>query len=120
MQALSPENFLCNRDTSLLPGIILGTEISTMKYFFITALIVSASAAPTAVPYVLHEKRQSDDLKWAPSDIKIDSRTVFPLSIGLTQRNLDKGHDYLMDVSDPNSPNYGKHWTPKEVGLLGS
>jgi tripeptidyl-peptidase-1 len=80
-----------------------------MKYFFITELIASASAAPTAVPSVLHEKRQSDDLKWAPSDIKVDSRTVFPLSIGLTQRNWDKGRDYLMDVSDPTSPNYGKH-----------
>jgi tripeptidyl-peptidase-1 len=100
-------------------GVILGNEISSMKYFFITALIVLASAAPTAIPYVLHEKRQSDDLKWAPSNIKVDSRTVFPLSIGLTQRNLDKGHDYLMAVSDPTSPNYGKHWTPMEVGLLG-
>ncbi|KAL9078122.1 MAG: hypothetical protein Q9157_002949 [Trypethelium eluteriae] len=38
-----------------------------------------------------------------------------PISIGLTQSNLDKGQDYLMDVSDPESINYGKHWTAQQI-----
>jgi len=34
---------------------------------------------------------------------------------GLKQQNIHKGHDFLMDVSDPTSPNYGNHWTPEQV-----
>jgi tripeptidyl-peptidase-1 len=37
------------------------------------------------------------------------------MRIALTQSNLDKAHEYLMDVSHPGSPNYGKHWTAQEV-----
>lgn len=37
------------------------------------------------------------------------------MRIGLTQSNLDNAHNHLMDVSNPDSPNYGKHWTPEEV-----
>ena len=38
-----------------------------------------------------------------------------PVRIGLTGTNLERGHEFLLDISDPFSPNYGKHWTPKEV-----
>ena len=37
------------------------------------------------------------------------------MRIGLTQTNLEKGHDYLMEVSDPASPKYGKYWTAEKV-----
>lgn len=36
------------------------------------------------------------------------------MRIGLTQAKLDT-HKYLMDVSKPHSPNYGKHWSPQEA-----
>lgn len=40
---------------------------------------------------------------------------VVPMRFHLTQRNLENAHDFLMDVADPHSPNFGKHWTSKEV-----
>jgi len=45
-------------------------------------------------------------------EIKLNGRNAIPLSISLTQRNLEKGHDFLMDVSDPTTPNHEQHWTP--------
>ncbi|MCJ1325415.1 hypothetical protein MMC10_002078 [Thelotrema lepadinum] len=38
-----------------------------------------------------------------------------PVRIGLSGSNLERGYEYLMDVADPASPNYGRHWTPEEV-----
>jgi len=37
------------------------------------------------------------------------------MRIALTQRNLDKGHQWLMDVSHPNSEKYGQHWSADDV-----
>jgi tripeptidyl-peptidase-1 len=48
--------------------------------------------------------------------MNFDRSSVLPtISIGLTQQNLEFGEQFLMDVSDPSSENYGKHWSPKEV-----
>ena len=73
-------------------------------------------AAPAS--YVRHEQRdvQHDHL-WekrekAPADVRM------PVRIALTQRNLESGHDMLMDVADPASPNYGKHWSAAEVAAM--
>lgn len=41
--------------------------------------------------------------------------SVLPMRIALTQGSLDKGYDHLMDVSHPESANFGKHWTAKQV-----
>ena len=46
---------------------------------------------------------------------RLSPRTLLPVRIGLAQNNLDKAHEYLMDVSHPNSPNYGKHWLSQQV-----
>lgn len=37
------------------------------------------------------------------------------MRFALAQSNLDKADDFLMDVSHPESPNFGKHWTAKQV-----
>ena len=37
------------------------------------------------------------------------------MRIVIEPRNIERGHKYLMDISDPTSPNFGKHWTPKKV-----
>ncbi len=52
--------------------------------------------------------------RWAKRD-KLRSTTMMPMRIGLKQFNLEAGHDRLMELSDKNSPNYGKHMTPEEV-----
>lgn len=45
----------------------------------------------------------------------IPSHHVLPMRFALTQSNLDKADAFLMDVSHPDSPNFGKHWTAKQV-----
>ncbi|KAH6642332.1 peptidase S8/S53 domain-containing protein [Boeremia exigua] len=64
--------------------------------------------------HVIHEKRDALPVAWikqsrAPKD------TVLPVRIGLTQRNLEHSDRYLDDISDPDSPNFGKHWTAEQV-----
>ncbi len=41
--------------------------------------------------------------------------TVVPFRIALAQNNLHKAEEYLLDVSHPESPNFGKHWNAKQV-----
>ncbi|KAH8689320.1 peptidase S8/S53 domain-containing protein [Talaromyces proteolyticus] len=62
----------------------------------------------------VHEKRsisstQLFDMNPIPKD------SMLQLRIGLTQSNLDRGYDYLIDVADPSSKNYSKHWTVDQV-----
>lgn len=38
------------------------------------------------------------------------------MRVALTQSNMDEGYGWLEEVSHPNSPKYGQHWTAKEVG----
>ena len=74
------------------------------------------AALPAHTPYVVHEKRSTQTEKWSRrSDIKLNRDAVIPMSFGLTQRNLENGYDFLMDVSHPESKNYGKHWTMEKV-----
>jgi tripeptidyl-peptidase-1 len=80
-------------------------------------LAAMISAAPAPIPYTVHEKRDvsASSSHWQRRDVKLDRRTTIPMSIALTQRNLENGHDFLMDVSNPKSVNYGKHWSPEKV-----
>jgi len=63
------------------------------------ALALVGTAQGVAVPnsHVVHEKREAPQSKWVKRE-KISSSYVLPMRIGLKQRNLDKGHDFLMDV----------------------
>ncbi len=82
---------------------------------FVVGLVVLVTAAPTSHFYEVHEKREFTNPVWVPRDIKLSKRAAIPISIGLRQQNLQNGHDFLMDVSDPESPNYSSHWTPEKV-----
>jgi tripeptidyl-peptidase-1 len=37
------------------------------------------------------------------------------MRIGLFGDNMDMGHGLLMDISDPDSKNYGKYYSAEEV-----
>jgi tripeptidyl-peptidase-1 len=63
---------------------------------------------------VAHETKGTTSQGWKRKD-RIQKDTILPVRIGLAQSNLEKGHSFLMDVSDPRSPNYGKHWAAKKV-----
>ncbi|KAF8302073.1 subtilisin-like protein [Clavulina sp. PMI_390] len=43
---------------------------------------------------------------------------VIPVRINLIQNNIDEAHGRLMDISHPESSNYGQHLTPEEVAEL--
>ena len=79
------------------------------------ALLIEATFASVPQSHVIrHEKRTFSPDAWtrksaAPQD------TIVPLRITLASRNEDIGHEHLMDISDPTSPNFGKHWTPQQV-----
>jgi tripeptidyl-peptidase-1 len=81
----------------------------------IGSLLAQASAAPAPGPYVVHERRDAQTTKWSRSNVKLPRDVIVPMSIGLTQRNLEDGYEFLMEVSHPESPNYGKHWSPQKV-----
>ena len=77
------------------------------------ALAVGATATPFA-PHVVHERRSAAPHGWTKRS-QVPSNAVLPMRIALKQNNLDRGYEYLDDVSHPASPNYGKHWSAKQI-----
>lgn len=61
------------------------------------AIAVLSDAAPAPIKHVLHEKRERHALDWVKAD-RVEADAVLPIRIGLTQNNLDKGYEYLMEV----------------------
>ncbi|KAK4903467.1 hypothetical protein LTR27_000398 [Elasticomyces elasticus] len=80
----------------------------------ITAFAGLTSAFPTAEPHVLHEKRDHAPVAWK-HHTRAERSTILPVRIGLKQRNLEHAARYIQDVSDPKSPNFGKHWSSEKV-----
>lgn len=78
------------------------------------AFAALAATTPTGNTHSLHEKRADIPPGWEKLDA-LDRRAGLPLRIGIAQSNLDKGWEWLNDVSHPSSPNYSKHWTPEQV-----
>ncbi|KUI73074.1 Aorsin [Cytospora mali] len=40
---------------------------------------------------------------------------MVPVRVGLSQQNLHRAEEFIRDVAYPESPNYGKHWSPEKV-----
>lgn len=87
-----------------------------------TSLVLGTSAGPVPpskrqVPatHVLHERHQPHHTAHWSKRSKVPSSALLPVRIGLTQGNLDAGHDRLLAILDTNSEHYGKHMTPEEV-----
>ena len=66
---------------------------------------LSCSAAPTD-NFVLHEKRDVTPHQWTKRN-RAHPADILPVRIGLVQSNLHKAEEYILDVSDPYSPNFG-------------
>lgn len=89
------------------------------KLSLFAALLGVALAAPShessrRSPLVLHETRAFEPLDWVPLG-RLDSNKVIPMRFGLAQQNLHRVEEMLMEVSHPESPSYGKHYTPAEI-----
>ena len=87
-----------------------------MFIFFIaiTFFVSTAIGVPAELRHVLHEKRATPPAGWTRGE-RLDGQRILPLRIALTQSNLDKIEEYLLDVSHPTSERFGKHWTPARV-----
>lgn len=86
-----------------------------MQGFVLTALLFASSLAFPTSNHVVHERRAipHDDQRK-----RLDPDAIIPIRIALRQSNLHLGHDQLMDVSHPSSPNYGKHLSAEDVHNL--
>jgi tripeptidyl-peptidase-1 len=74
----------------------------TMQLLSIAAIVGSLllSVQAAAVPnhgLAVHERRNAPHREWIKRD-RISARTILPVRIGLKQQNLEKGHEFLMDV----------------------
>lgn len=71
-----------------------------MLYSQLTAMALLAgiaSAVPAPNTHVLHEKRHAPDSLWSKA-ARVDGKTYLPMRIALTQTNLEKGDDFLLEV----------------------
>lgn len=81
----------------------------------ITNLLVYGSlASPLTQHHAVHERRSTHPAGWTRRSA-IDNRAILPMRIALAQSNLERGHEWLMQVSHPGSEKYGQHWSAKEV-----
>jgi len=78
------------------------------------SLAFCVAAVPSGSPSVVHESRSHVPRGWVPVR-RAEPSMILPFRIGLAQPNLENIEAFLMDVSHPDSPNYGKHWTPARV-----
>ncbi|GKZ19826.1 tripeptidyl-peptidase sed1 [Aspergillus brasiliensis] len=76
--------------------------------------VTAALASPAPPNHVVHERREALPSVWV-EESRLDKRALLPMRIGLTQSNLDRGHDLLMDMSHPQSSRYGQHLSSEEV-----
>ncbi|KAI1298791.1 subtilisin-like protein [Xylaria venustula] len=65
--------------------------------------------------HAIHERHAPHWAHQWTKKAKVPARAVLPMRIGLRQSNLEAGHEKLMDISNPASPNYGKHMSAQEV-----
>lgn len=84
----------------------------------LSLLLAYAIAAPAPTSHVLHEKRSAEGTAAWLKRRSVPSGKSLPVRIGMTQSNLDHGHDLLMDISNPESANYGKYHTAEEIHEL--
>lgn len=68
-----------------------------LTFTILGALAAQAAAVPFTTTHAVHERRDYIPEAWIKKG-RIDSAAEIPARIGLTQSNLHKGHDLLMDV----------------------
>jgi tripeptidyl-peptidase-1 len=69
---------------------------NTKSLLFVTLAAVVAAIPASFSHHALHEKRTVSS-RWEKRD-RVHGEVKLPMRIGLTQSNLDKGYEYLMNV----------------------
>jgi len=82
------------------------------------AIVFSTVAAQAAhIPrsgYVVHEKRDAAPEPWTRTR-RLAPDVMLPMRFGLQQQNIHRLEELLLEVSHPDSANYGKHWSPAQL-----
>jgi tripeptidyl-peptidase I len=86
-----------------------------MRTSFIVGLAAFAAQA-LALPtdHIIHERVPVDVKDWVKGDAA-KPEEVLSMRFGLKQSNLDRAHEFLNDVSDPKSANYGQYWDAEKI-----
>ena len=94
----------------------LESEFADMTLLFtvLASLLACTYASPTSGAHILHEKRETRSSSWSLAR-RAAADTLLPVRVGLKQSNVDKLYERVMEVSDPDSKLYGKHWSPHQV-----
>ncbi len=94
---------------ALAGGLVLETAASPLA----RDIVQKKRDVPSS--HVQHERHVPHlSRRWTKRD-KLSPSTMLPMRIGLKQFNIEAGHDRLMEISNKESPHYGKHMTPEEV-----
>lgn len=84
----------------------------------ISAVPIFSSSSSSSSSHVLHEKRDEGPQSLWTRHSRAQGHERLPIRIGLKQRNLEHADRFIQDVSDPTSPNFGKHWTADKVANI--
>ncbi|EGO00782.1 hypothetical protein SERLA73DRAFT_71753 [Serpula lacrymans var. lacrymans S7.3] len=95
-----------------MQGIL--ANMQSLLYLVVLSLGLLAAAESPISPYSLHEKRTHIPAGWSLQR-RHEPTSALPLRFALTQSNIDNIEKLLMDVSHPESSNYGNHWTAGQV-----
>lgn len=77
-------------------------------------LVFLASVSASCARFILHEKRNESP----PSNRqRVASDTLLPMRIGLRENEHARmnAEKWLMEVSSPDSPLFGQHWSQEQV-----
>ena len=90
------------------------TRFQSFLSSVVVTFVTFGSAFPTdSSPHVVHERRYTSS--GLQRGQRVDQAAVATFRIGLKQSNLERANEYVMNVSDPASPQYGKLWTSESV-----
>lgn len=87
--------------------------IDMLSLLSLLTCIVAAELVPQPTEYQIHGQRINSHA-WTKQS-KPEFERIIPIKIALAQQNLEKGSEWLDEVSNPASNSYGKHWTPEQV-----
>ncbi|CAA7270109.1 unnamed protein product [Cyclocybe aegerita] len=81
---------------------------------FLHLFMLLSSGVAAQASYIPHETRSHIPAGWILAR-RYETSELLPLRFGLKQSNMDRLEEMLNDISHPESPNYGNHWTPAQV-----
>ncbi|KAK3314311.1 alkaline serine protease [Apodospora peruviana] len=94
-------------------GLVLQALAASLPVHDVHAAAIKRRDIPET--HVLHERGLPHWSTTWERRAKIPPKALLPMRIGLRQPNLDVGHDMLMDRSNPESPNFRRHLSAREV-----